>query len=270
MIVRDEFKDSICNLIKGGLIIEVTTEEEAIIAEQAGAKAIVVVDWDEQLKETGFMPDIYIIEQIKASVSIPIFVRIVSGQFVEAKLVEKLQLAGIDEVVAASNNTSLYKRTFSIPFINEYDNFETAIHQMVQGSVMIKNKDNSCIHTIASQLNNLRRQVKYLTTLTEEEIAEEANNRNSHLDMLLHIRESELPALLVAHGLIRNPTEVAFLMRSGADALMIKYSVFKEMKVERLLKTLVEAVNQYENDEEILRLQKSISPLNEKACVYKR
>ena len=134
---------------------------------------------------------------------------------------------------------------------------------------MIKNKESHCIKELAMQLNKLKREAKYLLTLTEEEVAEEAINRNCHLDALLYIKEVDFPALLVAHALIKKPTEVAFLMRSGADTLMIKYSIFNEPKVERLLKTLVNAAAQFENDEEILRLQKSISPKNEKAYIYK-
>ena len=252
----------LAQMLKGGVIMDVTTPEQAKIAEEAGACAVMALERvpSDIRAEGGVarMADPTIIKSIMAVVSIPVMAKARIGHFVEARILEALGADYIDEsevLTPADDSYHIDKRDFKVPFVCGCRNLGEALRRIGEGAAMIRTKGEPGTGNVVEAVRHMRTvmsEIRVLTLMPKEELMAAAKNMGAPYDLVLYIAEhGKLPVVNFAAGGIATPSDAALMMQLGCDGIFVGSGIFKSKNPAARAKAIVAATTHY-NDPKIL------------------
>ena len=255
-------KTGLAQMLKGGVIMDVTTPEQAIIAEEAGACAVMALERvpSDIRAEGGVarMADPTIIQSIMAVVSIPVMAKARIGHFVEARILEALGADYIDEsevLTPADDSYHINKHDFKVPFVCGCRNLGEALRRIGEGAAMIRTKGEPGTGNVVEAVRHMRTvmsEIRVLTLMPKEELMTAAKKMGAPYDLVLYIAEyGRLPVVNFAAGGIATPADAALMMQLGCDGIFVGSGIFKSKDPVARAKAIVAATTHY-NDPKIL------------------
>jgi pyridoxal 5'-phosphate synthase pdxS subunit len=255
-------KSGLAEMLKGGVIMDVTTAEQASIAEEAGAVAVMALERvpADIRKEGGVarMADPTKIQEIQETVSIPVMAKCRIGHFVEAQVLEALEVDYIDEsevLTPADEEHHVDKWGFRVPFVCGCRNLGEALRRISEGAAMIRTKGEAGTGDIVNAVRHMRAVfggIRRLQSLSEEELYSEAKDLAAPYEYVKWVAESgRLPVVTFTAGGIATPADAALCMQLGADGVFVGSGIFKSADPMSRAKAIVEATTHY-NDPAIL------------------
>ncbi len=240
MFLDDTFrvKAGLAEMLKGGVIMDVTNAEQAVIAEKAGAAAVMALERvpADIRKEGGVarMAPIRKIREIMAAVTIPVMAKCRIGHFMEARVLEALKVDYIDEsevLTPADEEHHVDKREFNVPFVCGARNLGEALRRIAEGAAMIRTKGEAGSGNIVEAVRHMRtiqKEMKQLTVLGQEELVAEAKKLQAPLELVEYVAENgKLPVPNFSAGGIATPADAALVMQLGAEAVFVGSGIFK-------------------------------------------
>ena len=255
-------KTGLAEMLKGGVIMDVTNPEQAKIAEEAGACAVMALERvpSDIRAEGGVarMADPSIIQGIMAVVSIPVMAKARIGHFVEARILESLGADYIDEsevLTPADETYHINKHDFKVPFVCGCRNLGEALRRIGEGAAMIRTKGEPGTGNVVEAVRHMRTvmsEIRALTLMPKEELMTAAKNMGAPYDLVLYIAEhGKLPVVNFAAGGIATPADAALMMQLGVDGVFVGSGIFKSGDPKARAKAIVTATTHY-NDPKIL------------------
>ena len=249
-------KVGLAEMLKGGVIMDVTTPEQAKIAEDAGASAVMALERiPSDIRRDGGvsrMSDPKMIEGIKKVVSIPVMAKCRIGHFAEAQVLQSLGVDFIDEsevLTPADEEFHVEKHGFKAPFVCGCRNLGEALRRIAEGAAMIRTKGEAGTGDIVEAVRHMRTvqgQIKRITILGDEELVNEAKNLGAPVELLRLVKETgKLPVPNFAAGGIATPADASLMMQLGAEAIFVGSGIFKSDKPEKMAKAIVQTATNY-------------------------
>jgi pyridoxal 5'-phosphate synthase pdxS subunit len=262
-------KTGFAEMLKGGVIMDVTTPEQAKIAEDAGAVSVMALERvPADIRAQGGvarMTDPAIIEQIMATVSIPVMAKVRIGHFVEAQILESLGIDYIDEsevLTPADEKYHINKWKFKVPFVCGATNLGEALRRIGEGAAMIRTKGEAGTGNVIEAVRHMRTihdEIARLASLPEEELMTEAKNLGAPYELVKMIAaEKKLPVVNFSAGGIATPADAAMMMQLGADGVFVGSGIFKSENPAQRAHAIVQAVTHYNNPEILAKVSKSL------------
>jgi len=262
-------KVGLAEMLKGGVIMDVTNAEQAKIAEDAGASAVMALERvpSDIRKEGGVarMANIEIMEAIMNTVHIPVMAKARIGHFMEARILEALGVDFIDEsevLTPADEEHHIDKNDFKIPFVCGARNLGEALRRIGEGAAMIRTKGEAGSGNIVEAVRHIRtivREMKQLTVLGKEELTREAKNLQAPLELVEWVAEhGTLPVPNFSAGGIATPADAALVMQLGAEAVFVGSGIFKSSDPANRANAIVMAAKNYNNPEKLLEASRSL------------
>jgi pyridoxal 5'-phosphate synthase pdxS subunit len=272
MLLNDEqfrLKVGLAEMLKGGVIMDVVNAEQAIIAERAGASAVMALERvpSDIRKEGGVarMSPISKIREIMAAVTIPVMAKARIGHFMEARILEALGVDYIDEsevLTPADEEHHIAKRNFKVPFVCGARNLGEALRRIAEGAAMIRTKGEAGSGNIVEAVRHIRtiiREMKHLTILGKEELVHESKVLGAPLDLVEWVAEhGRLPVPNFSAGGIATPADAALVMQLGAEAVFVGSGIFKSEDPEARAKAIVKAATYYNDPEKLLEASEDL------------
>lgn len=254
---------------KGGVIMDVVNAEQARVAEQAGAVAVMALERvpSDIRKEGGVarMADPTITEEVKQAVSIPVMAKGRIGHIVEARVLESLGVDCIDEsevLTPADDIFHIKKSDFSIPFVCGCRNIGEAARRIGEGAQMLRTKGEPGTGNIVEAVRHLRQvqsEIKQLVSMNADEVMVFARDHQAPFDVLMEIRElGRLPVINYAAGGVATPADAALMMELGADGVFVGSGIFKSENPEKFARAIVQATENYQDYKLIAELSKDL------------
>ena len=255
-------KVGLAEMLKGGVIMDVTTPEQAKIAEDAGAVAVMALERvpADIRKEGGVarMASIQIIREILSIVSIPVMAKVRIGHTAEAQILQALEVDYIDEsevLTPADEEHHILKHGFQVPFVCGARNLGEALRRVAEGAALIRTKGEAGSGNVVEAVRHIRaivREMKMLAALPEEELMTEAKKMAApYMLVRMVASEGKLPVPNFSAGGIATPADAALVMQLGAEAVFVGSGIFKSADPELRAKSIVRAVTHY-NDPKVL------------------
>lgn len=252
----------LAQMLKGGVIMDVTTPEQARIAEEAGACAVMALERiPADIRAAGGvsrMSDPKMIKGIQDAVSIPVMAKCRIGHFVEAQILEAIEIDYIDESEVLSPADDVYhidKTAFKVPFVCGARDLGEALRRIGEGASMIRTKGEPGTGDVVQAVSHMRamnRQITELGTIRDDEVYEYAKQLQVPLDLARYVHENgRLPVVNFAAGGIATPADAALMMQLGADGVFVGSGIFKSGNPAKRAAAIVRAVTDY-NDPEVL------------------
>ena len=259
---RKSVNKNLAQMLKGGVIMDVVNKEEAIIAEKAGACAVMALERvpSDIRKEGGVarMSDPKMIKEIQEAVSIPVMAKVRIGHFVEAQILEALNIDFIDErevLTPADDKYHINKEDFKVPFVCGATNIGEALRRIGEGASMIRTKGEAGTGDVVQAVKHMRTmtdQIKQIQSASKEELMTLAKNFNAPYDLVKYVWENgKLPVVNFAAGGIATPADAALMMQLGCDGVFVGSGIFKSDNPEKRARAIVLATTYY-NDREKL------------------
>ncbi|WP_373604600.1 pyridoxal 5'-phosphate synthase lyase subunit PdxS [Bhargavaea cecembensis] len=261
------------NFQYGGVIMDVINAEQARIAEEAGAVAVMALERvPSDIRKAGGvarMADPRIIEEVQGAVSIPVMAKARIGHISEARVLEALGVDYIDEsevLTPADEEFHLLKSTFDVPFVCGARDLGEAARRLGEGAQMLRTKGEPGTGNIVEAVRHLRKvnaQVNRIVNMSEDELMVEARDLQAPYEILLSIREKgRLPVTNYAAGGVATPADAALMMELGADGVFVGSGIFKSENPEKFARAIVQATQNYKDYALIGELSKDIgSPM---------
>jgi pyridoxal 5'-phosphate synthase pdxS subunit len=258
--MRDEatfrVKAGLAEMLKGGVIMDVVTPEHARIAEDAGAAAVMALERvPADIRRDGGvarMSDPAMIRGIQAAVTIPVMAKARIGHFVEAQVLEALEVDYIDEsevLTPADEAHHIDKWAFKVPFVCGATNLGEALRRIGEGAAMIRSKGEAGTGDIVEAVRHMRRitgEIRRLTTLDDAELATAAKELQAPLDVVRGVAAAgKLPVPLFSAGGIATPADAALMMQLGAESVFVGSGIFKAEDPERRARAVVAATTHF-------------------------
>jgi pyridoxal 5'-phosphate synthase pdxS subunit len=253
---------NLAQMLKGGVIMDVTNAEEAIIAEQAGACAVMALERvPADIRKDGGVarasdPDM--IKKIQAAVSIPVMAKVRIGHFVEAQILEALEVDYIDEsevLTPADPALHINKSNFSVPFVCGAKNLGEALRRISEGASMIRTKGEPGTGDVIEAVRHMRmmnNEISRVQGLSKDELYNAAKELGAPIDLVEYIHENgKLPVVNFAAGGVATPADAAMMMQLGCDGVFVGSGIFKSGDPRKRAAAVVKAVTHY-NDPKIL------------------
>ncbi len=258
-------KVGLAQMLKGGVIMDVVTPEQARIAEEAGACAVMALERvpSDIRKDGGVarMSDPEMIRGIIAAVTIPVMAKARIGHFVEADVLQALGVDYIDEsevLTPADEAHHIDKHMFPVPFVCGCRNLGEALRRIGEGAAMIRTKGEAGTGDIVEAVRHMRAvkdEIRRLQTMAEDEIYTAAKELQAPLELVRQVkREGRLPVVNFAAGGIATPADAALMMRLGADGVFVGSGIFKSENPALVAKAIVEATTHYMDADVIARV----------------
>ena len=258
-----DVKVGLAEMLKGGVIMDVTNHEQAIIAEKAGACAVMALERipSDIRKDGGIsrMSDPEMIKEIQKSVSIPVMAKCRIGHFAEAQVLEALEIDFIDEsevLTPADEHNHVWKHDFKVPFVCGCRNLGEALRRIAEGAALIRTKGEAGSGNIVEAVRHMRtvvNDIKRLTTLEHDQLVAESKNMGAPLDLVIQVSETgNLPVPNFAAGGIATPADASLMMQLGAETVFVGSGIFKSEDPEARAKAVVEATTHYQDPEKVL------------------
>ena len=259
---RYELNKNLAQMLKGGVIMDVTTPEQAKIAEDAGACAIMALERiPADIRAAGGvsrMSDPGMIRGIQKAVSIPVMAKVRIGHFVEAQILEAMEIDYIDESEVLSPADDVFhidKRRFSVPFVCGAKDLGEALRRISEGAAMIRTKGEPGTGDIIQAVRHMRminQQIRRIQAMREDELFEEAKQLQVSYALVLSVFEhGRLPVVNFAAGGIATPADAALMMQLGAEGVFVGSGIFKSSDPRKRAQAIVQAVTNY-NDPSLL------------------
>ena len=240
-------QNQINSKLMGGVIMDVTTPEQAKIAEQAGAVAVMALERvpADIRKQGGVarMSDPKIVKSIKETVSIPVMAKCRIGHFVEAQILEALGIDYIDEsevLTPADEAFHIDKTKFNTPFVCGARNLGEALRRIGEGAAMIRTKGEAGTGNVVEAVKHIRTvlgQIRKLSNMPEEELMTAAKEMSAPFDLVKYVaKEGKLPVVNFAAGGVATPADAALLMQLGCDGVFVGSGIFKSANPEKMAK----------------------------------
>ena len=257
-----QVKAGLAEMLKGGVIMDVTTPEQAKIAQAAGACAVMALERvPSDIRAAGGvarMADPTIIKRIMEVVTIPVMAKARIGHFVEARILEELGADYIDEsevLTPADDKYHINKADFKVPFVCGAKNLGEALRRISEGAAMIRTKGEPGTGNVVEAVRHIRMvmgEIRQLLNLPEEELASFAKTINAPLNLVQETKKiGRLPVVNFAAGGIATPADAALMMHLGCDGIFVGSGIFKAKEAAKRAKAIVNATTYY-NDSKIL------------------
>jgi pyridoxal 5'-phosphate synthase pdxS subunit len=255
-------KSGLAEMLKGGVIMDVVTPEQATIAENAGAAAVMALERvPADIRRDGGvarMSDPTMIEGIKDAVSIPVMAKARIGHFVEAQVLEALEVDYIDEsevLTPADEAHHIDKWAFKVPFVCGATNLGEALRRIAEGAAMIRSKGEAGTGNVVEAVRHIRLitgEIRRLHSLSGMELPSAAKELHAPLELVKEVAETgKLPVVLFCAGGIATPADAALMMQLGAEGNFVGSGIFKSSNPEQRARAIVEATTHYNDPERI-------------------
>jgi pyridoxal 5'-phosphate synthase pdxS subunit len=262
-------KVGLAEMLKGGVIMDVTTADQAMIAEQAGACAVMALERvpSDIRKEGGVarMASPRIIREIMKSVTIPVMAKVRIGHFAEAAVLEALEVDFIDEsevLTPADEENHVWKHDFKVPFVCGARNLGEALRRIAEGAAMIRTKGEAGSGNIVEAVRHMRTivgEMRRLTTLREDELVHASKELGAPLELVREVAHSgKLPVPNFSAGGIATPADAALVRFLGAEAIFVGSGIFKSSDPEIRAKAIVKAATHYEDAKIVLEASEEL------------
>ena len=271
MYLSEEFrlKVGLAEMLKGGVIMDVTNVEQAVIAEKAGACAVMALERvpSDIRKEGGVarMASIRIIREIMETVSIPVMAKARIGHFTEARVLEALGVDYIDEsevLTPADEEHHIDKRDYKVPFVCGARNLGEALRRIAEGAAMIRTKGEAGSGNIVEAVRHIRtivKEMKQLTVLGREELVHESKNLGAPLELVEWVAANgRLPVPNFSAGGIATPADAALVMQLGAEAVFVGSGIFKSEDPDKRARAIVKAATYYKDPVKLLEASEEL------------
>src|ERR1700675_4951478 len=271
MYLSEEFrlKGGLAEMLKGGVIMDVTNVEQALIAEKACACARMALERvpSDIRKEGGVarMSSILIIREIMNTVSIPVMTKARIGHFTEARVLEALGVDYIDEsevLTPADEEHHIDKRDYKVPFVCGARNLGEALRRIAEGAAMIRTKGEAGSGNIVEAVRHIRtivKEMKQLTVLGPEELVAESKKLQAPLELVQWVAEhGKLPVPSFSAGGIATPADAALVMQLGAEAVFVGSGIFKSADPEARARAIVKAATYYNDPAKLLEASEDL------------
>ena len=272
MLLQDEqfrLKVGLAEMLKGGVIMDVVNAEQALIAEKAGASAVMALERvpSDIRKEGGVarMSPIGKIREIMSAVSIPVMAKCRIGHFMEARVLEALGVDYIDEsevLTPADEEHHCAKHDYKVPFVCGARNLGEALRRIAEGAAMIRTKGEAGSGNIVEAVRHIRtiiKEMKQLTVLGKEELVHESKKLQAPLELVEWVAEhGKLPVPNFSAGGIATPADAALVMQLGAEAVFVGSGIFKSSDPELRAKAIVKAATYYNDPVKLLEASEEL------------
>ena len=251
--------------LAGGVIMDVVNVEQAKIAEAAGAVAIMALERvPADIRAAGGvsrMSDPQMIKEIQEAVSIPVMAKVRIGHFVEAQILESLQIDYIDESEVLSVADHVYhidKQQFETPFVCGARDLGEALRRIQEGAKMIRTKGEAGTGDVSQAVTHLRKiheQIRYVASLQDDELFNQAKELGVSYDLLKRVHDTgKLPVLNFSAGGVATPADAALMVQLGAEGVFVGSGIFKSGNPEKRAKSIVEAVANYKDAAKLVEI----------------
>lgn len=255
---RYELNKNLAQMLKGGVIMDVTTPEEAIIAEKAGACAVMALEKvPADIRKNGGvarMSDPKMIKEIQKAVSIPVMAKVRIGHFVEAQILEFLEVDYIDEsevLTPADDRYHIDKTKFEVPFVCGAKNLGEALRRIQEGASMIRTKGEPGTGDIIEAVKHMRRmneEIRKVAAAEESDLYNIAKELQVPYELLKYVHDNKkLPVVNFAAGGVATPADAALMMQLGCDGVFVGSGIFKSGDPAKRAAAIVKAVTNYNN-----------------------
>lgn len=266
---RYELNKNLAQMLKGGVIMDVTTQEQAKIAEEAGACAVMALERiPADIRAVGGvsrMSDPKMIKEIQAAVSIPVMAKVRIGHFAEAQILEALEIDYIDESEVLSPADDVYhidKTKFKVPFVCGAKDLGEALRRIGEGASMIRTKGEPGTGDIVQAVRHMRlinQQIRKIQNMRDDELFHEAKELQVPYDLIRSIFENgRLPVVNFAAGGVATPADAALMMQLGAEGVFVGSGIFKSGNPAKRAASIVKAVTNYQDAKMLAALSEDL------------
>ncbi|MDR0980906.1 MAG: pyridoxal 5'-phosphate synthase lyase subunit PdxS [Methanocalculaceae archaeon] len=266
---RPKLNKELAQMLKGGVIMDVTTPEQAKIAEDAGACAVMALERiPADIRAAGGvsrMSDPKMIKGIQAAVSIPVMAKVRIGHFVEAQILEAIEIDYIDESEVLSPADDVYhidKTQFQVPFVCGARNLGEALRRVAEGATMIRTKGEAGTGDVVQAVRHMRTmqsEIRMVAGMREDELYEAAKQFQVPYDLIRFVHENKkLPVVNFAAGGVATPADAALMMQLGAEGVFVGSGIFKSGNPAKRAAACVKAVTNYNNPKMLAELSEDL------------
>lgn len=264
-----ELNKGLAQMLKGGVIMDVTTPEQAKIAEEAGACAVMALERiPADIRAAGGvsrMSDPKMIKGIQEAVSIPVMAKCRIGHFVEAQLLEAIEIDYIDESEVLSPADDIYhinKRDFNVPFVCGARDLGEALRRINEGASMIRTKGEPGTGDVVQAVRHMRKmnaEIRKVVSMREDELFEEAKQLQVPYELVKYVHDNgKLPVVNFAAGGVATPADAALMMQLGAEGVFVGSGIFKSGNPAKRASAIVQAVTNYTDAKLIAELSEDL------------
>lgn len=264
-----KLNNDLSHILKGGVIMDVTTPEQAVIAESAGACAVMALERvPADIRAAGGvsrMSDPKIIKEIKKSVSIPVMAKCRIGHFAEAQILEAIGIDYIDESEVLSPADDIYhidKTEFKVPFVCGARDLGEALRRICEGASMIRTKGEAGTGDILQAVRHIRKinsEIRYVVSLNKDELFEQAKLLQVPFNLLSYVHDNgKLPVVNFAAGGVATPADASLMMQLGADGVFVGSGIFKSGDPAKRAHAIVQSVKHYNDANLIAELSEDL------------
>lgn len=266
---RQTLNRNLAQMLKGGVIMDVTTPEQARIAEQAGACAVMALERiPADIRAAGGvsrMSDPHMIKGIQQAVSIPVMAKCRIGHFVEAQILQAIEIDYIDESEVLSPADNVYhidKTKFEVPFVCGAKNLGEALRRIAEGATMIRTKGEPGTGDVVQAVTHMRMmqaEIRRLTSMAEDELYEAAKQLQVPYELVQYVHENgKLPVVNFAAGGVATPADAALMMQLGAEGVFVGSGIFKSGNPAKRAAAIVKAVTNYNDPKRLAELSEDL------------
>ena len=266
---RYELNKELAQMLKGGVIMDVTTPEQAKIAEEAGACAVMALERiPADIRAAGGvsrMSDPKMIRGIQEAVSIPVMAKCRIGHFVEAQILEAIEIDYIDESEVLSPADDVYhinKRNFKVPFVCGAKDLGEALRRINEGASMIRTKGEPGTGDVVQAVRHMRKMnsaIAQIKGMREDELFEAAKQLRVPYDLVVYVHENgKLPVVNFAAGGVATPADAALMMQLGAEGVFVGSGIFKSGNPAKRVAAIVQAITNFTDAKRIAELSKDL------------
>jgi len=268
---RQELNRNLAQMLKGGVIMDVTTPEQARIAEEAGACAVMALERiPADIRAAGGvsrMSDPAMIKGIQAAVSIPVMAKCRIGHIAEARILEAIEIDYIDEseVLSPADDTRHIDKTkFSVPFVCGARDLGEALRRIGEGATMIRTKGEPGTGDVVQAVRHMRKmqsEIRRVASLREDELYEAAKELAAPLDLVKFVHDNaRLPVVNFAAGGVATPADAALMMELGAEGVFVGSGIFKSGDPAKRAAAIVQAVTNWKDSKLLAKLSENLGP----------
>lgn len=266
---RYQLNKELAQMLKGGVIMDVTTPEQAKIAEQAGACAVMALERiPADIRAAGGvsrMSDPGMIKGIQRAVSIPVMAKVRIGHFAEAQILEAIEIDYIDESEVLSPADDVYhidKTRFQVPFVCGAKDLGEALRRIAEGASMIRTKGEPGTGDVVQAVRHMRRmssEIRRVQSMREDELYEAAKELRVPFELVRYVHEhGHLPVVNFAAGGIATPADAALMMQLGAEGVFVGSGIFKSGNPQKRAAAIVQAVTNYNDPQLLARISEDL------------
>ena len=256
-------------MLKGGVIMDVVTPEQAVVAQEAGAVAVMALERiPADIRADGGvarMSGIELIQGIMDAVTIPVMAKVRIGHFAEAQVLQSLGVDYIDEsevLTPADDKYHIEKEPFTTPFVCGARNLGEALRRIAEGAAMIRSKGEAGSGNIVEAVRHMRAigdAIRELTVAPPEELVSRARDLGAPLELVRQVaREGKLPVVLFCAGGVSTPADASLMMQLGAEGIFVGSGIFKSTDSKKFARAVVDATTHYDDPKAVLEASRSL------------